>query len=114
VNLVNSRCAIEFIGKPPHISKMVNPTPITVHAQDGHTNRVVDGRVIIDDQQVGITNTPFTYTFNTTSHSVCGQIIAHGYPDTKVLFSLAFPNPQVRADLTRYLLLLLFLSMTTS
>ena len=74
------------------------PTTITVHAQDWHTNKDVDGRVIIDNQQVGITNTPFTYTFNTTSHSVYGQIIAHGYPDTKILFSLAFPNPQVRAE----------------
>jgi hypothetical protein len=83
------------------------PTTMTVHAEDWHTGRPVNGQVIIGDVEVGSTNTPFTYTFNSNASSwygdilVLGKAIAPNYVDANLPFRIALPKLEVRAEPNR-------------
>lgn len=75
------------------------PTIITVHAVDSVEGIPVDGEVIIEGVgQVGRTNEPFTFTFNTQSPVVIGTVRAQGYPDAQLTFRISFPQLEVRVE----------------
>ena len=74
---------------------------ITVHAEDSKTHAQVPGKVIIDGQDRGSTDSPITYTFQIERVRVfdpdlrkwtyeekysSGTVSASGYPDTPIDF----------------------------
>jgi hypothetical protein len=76
------------------------PTSITVQAEDWYnSSNLIDGRVLIDGVgEVGSTNAPFNFTFNSNSSSVGGKVTAPGYVDAELRFPLTFPPLEVRSE----------------
>ena len=52
--------------------------------KDCQTHDPVNGRVIINNSDVGGTNTPFTYTFNSSHYTA--KVVASNYPETPLYF----------------------------
>jgi hypothetical protein len=73
------------------------PTQVTVQAVDTRTGAAVAGRVLIGGQDVGPTNTPFTYSFTA---GATGVVTAGGYPNASVTFPLYTPQLRVWVDPT--------------
>lgn len=48
----------------PSVISLGVPTQVTVHATDLRRGTAITGKVWVDDQQVGVTDQPFTFTFN--------------------------------------------------
>jgi len=53
------------VAVSPQTTPLNTPTTTTVTAANPETNGNVDGRVVIDGQDVAATGTPFEYTFAT-------------------------------------------------
>lgn len=60
------------------------PTPINVSAVDWDTKSKVNGRIIINNTDVGGTGVPFTHTFNSSNYSA--KVVAPNYPETPLYF----------------------------
>ena len=64
------------------------PTSVLVNSFDHFTGNTVSGKLLINNVEVGNTNTPFTYTFNST---MPGTVITPTYPNTTVNFYIPKP-----------------------
>jgi hypothetical protein len=60
------------------------PTSIIVHAEDSQNHNPINGKIIINDSDVGRTDIPFTYTFNSSHYSA--KVVAPNYPETYLNF----------------------------
>lgn len=66
------------------------PTSIIVHAKDKTTGNDISGRIVINNTEVGVTNTPFEYTFNSKNYG-SAKVIVPGYSETPIYFSISSP-----------------------
>jgi hypothetical protein len=72
----------------------IGPTvQVVVRAEDETTHALVQGRVFIGGVDVGATNTPFNFAFN--SSTTTGEVRAANYPNTKFGIPLYAPAMQV-------------------
>jgi len=72
----------------------IGPTvQVVVKAQDSRTQTPVQGRVFIGGVDVGATNTPFNFAFNSSNTS--GEVRATGYPNKTFGIPLFVPQMQV-------------------
>jgi hypothetical protein len=80
----------------PRTISAKTPTNIIVHATDKVTGDPVSGRIMINDREVGMTNMPFEYTFDSKNYGTA-KVIAPGYSETPISFTISNPL-QVRAE----------------
>jgi hypothetical protein len=73
------------------------PTSVTVQVQDGYTNAPVSAIIEVSGQQVGQSNTPFTYTL--AGGAVVGAVTAPDYPVGTFVLQPA-PLPLLRVQVT--------------
>jgi hypothetical protein len=85
------------ITAQPSLLPPGKPTSVTVQVQDSYTNAPVSATIEVNGQQVGQSNTPFTYTL--TGRPVVGTVIASDYPIGTFVFQSA-PLPLLRVQVT--------------
>jgi hypothetical protein len=94
---------LQSLAGPPKMHTSVEPYSITnrvqetftVRTEDTRLHKPVDGVIIVGNEQVGTTNTPFTYTFNATTFNNGFKVVSPNYADVLVPVSITFPSLQV-------------------
>jgi hypothetical protein len=85
------------VSVQPSLLPPGKPTAVTVQVKDGYTNVAVAATLEINGQQVGQSNTPFTFTLS--GSAVSGTVTAPDYPAATFTLRPA-PLPQLRVDVT--------------
>ena len=99
---------IQSLAGPPKMHASVEPYSITnrvqetftVRTEDTRSHQPVTGMVMVGNQQVGTTNSPFTYAFNATGINNAFRVESTLYADVIVPVSIAFPALQVSPEPT--------------
>jgi PKD repeat protein len=83
----------------PNSIKSKVPTTFNVHAEDSKNHKPVEGVVIINNKQVGVTDTPFTYTYDASvSRLGIVKVTSLSYPDKHLHLSIEMGEPITKAE----------------